>query len=641
MLDFLRRNARSTVVRVILGIISLVFIFFLGGGGRLASGPRAVAIVGETEITVEELEQARQRNEQFYRQQYGAQLTPELLKLLDIPSLTLNQLVDSAVLRQEAENLGLEVPDEALRLEIREIPAFQREGQFSPAAYRAVLERQGVGPTRFESDLRTQLLIEQLVDVVRRGVHVTEAEALEAYHRDSDELTLEYVKLPATDFESDVAVDDAALLAWFGENSEQFREPERLRVSYIEYDPAAFADKASITPEAVEEHYALHSDTDFTVKETVSARHILKKVAPDADDATRKTARDAIAAVAARLAKGEDFAAVAREQSEDSSAESGGDLGAFGRGRMVAPFEEAAFALEAGQVSGIVESPFGFHIIQVYEKTPGRVKPIDEVRDEIVTLLANEGAAAKAFDAAAADALALQEGGAIEKLAETRNTTVRTTAPFAQGETVAEVQPGPAFGDAAHALAEIGSTSDAIKVGDRYYVIRLVERTESRIPPLEEVRERAVAAYRTAKGREIAEKRADELLTKLRQASTPDAITAELAGRELVETRGFDRRGAFVPGLGNLPGVKELGFATKADGEWLPRVFVQRDDAYIFRRKGYKVASQEEFEAGKDEQMAGLRREREQAVLEEFVRERKASMKVAFNQDLLEPLMKR
>jgi peptidyl-prolyl cis-trans isomerase D len=641
MLDFLRRNARSTAVKVVLGIISLVFIFFIGGGGQLAGRPRAVAVVGETEISIEELEQAQQRNEQFYRQQYGAQLTPELLKMLDIPSLTLNQLVDAAVLRQEAESLGLQVPDEALRLEIREIPAFQRDGQFSPAAYRAVLERQGISAPRFEADLRTQLLIEQLVDVVRRGVHVTDAEALDAYHRDNDELTLEYVKLAAADYESEVSFDDAALAAWFDANAEQFREPERIRVRFVEYDPAKFADKSAIADEAIEEHYALHADTDYTVKETVSARHILKKVAPDADDATKKAARAAIDAVAARLANGEDFATVAKEQSEDSSAESGGDLGAFGRGRMVAPFEDAAFALEAGETSGVVESPFGFHIIQVYEKVPGRTKPLEEVRDDIATLLANEGAAAKAFDAAAADALAIREGGDMEKIAEAHGLSVKTSAPFARGETVAEVEAAPAFGDAAFTLGEVGATSDAVKAGDRYYVIQLAERIESRVPTLEEAREKATAAYRTVEARKIAEKSAEELLARLREATTPEAVAAALDGREMVESRGFNRRGGFIPGVGSLPGVKELGFATQADGEFLPRVFVLRDDAYIFRRKSFAAAATEDFEASKAELVARLRREREQAALDEFVRERKAGMNVAFNQELLEPLMKR
>ena len=638
MLDFLRRNSRSWVVKVVLGIISVVFIFFLGGGGQLAGSSRAVATVGETEVTVDDLQRSMQRNEQFYRQQYGDRLTPDLLKMLDIPSMTLNQLVDAAVLRQEAEALGLRVPDEALRLEIREIPAFQREGQFSPAAYRAVLERQGIGPAAFEFDLREQLMIEQLVDLVRRGIHVSDAEVLEEFHRNNDEMTLEYVKLSAADFESEVTVDEASLQAWFDERADQYREPERVRVRYLEYDPKTFADKASVTNEQIEEDYALHADLDYTVPETVSARHILRKVAPDADEETRKTAREAVEAAAARIAAGEDFATVAKEVSEDTSAASGGDLGKFERGRMVPSFEEAAFALSAGQVSNVVESPFGYHLIQVYEKAEGRVKPLDEVRDEIVTKLAEGGADAKAFDAAAADAREAQDARSLEKIAERRGTKIGTTAPFASGESVAEVQPAPSFGEAAFALADVDSVSEAVKAGDRYYVVQLQERIASRVPTLDEVREKVTAAYRTDRAREITRQRADALLEKLRNTPAADIVSA-LEGRELVETPSYTRRGAFIPGLGTIPGLKDVAFQAKADGELLPRVFTEGDAAYVLRRKSWKQASEDDFAASKDELMANLRRQREQVALEEFLRERKAATEVAYNQELLSQLI--
>lgn len=640
MLDFLRRNSRSWVVKVVLGTICVVFIFFLGGGGRLTGHSRAVATIGDTEITTDDLQRSMQRNEQFYRQQYGDRLTPELLKLLDIPSMTLNQLVDSAVLQQEAEGLGLRVPDESLRLEIREIPAFQRDGQFSPAAYRAVLERQGIGPVAFEYDLRKQLLIEQLVDLIRRGIHVSESEVREEYHRNNDELTLEYVKFSASEFESEVTVDDAALSTWYDEHADQYREPERIRVRYLEYDPKSFADKATVTDEQIEEYYALHADLDYTVPESVSARHILKKVAPDADEATKKAARDAIDAAAKRIAAGEDFATVAKEVSDDSSAASGGDLGKFERGRMVPAFEEAAFALSVGQVSGVVESPFGYHLIQVYAKTEGRVKPLEEVREEIIEKVANEGSDAKAFDAAAADAIAAQEARSLDKVAESRGWKVGTTAPFASGETVAEVQPAPSFGEAAFALVDIDSVSEAVKAGDRYYLIQLQERIESRVPPLDEVRDRVTAAYRTERAREIARQRAEALLEKLR--STPaDAVKSALDGRELVETPGFTRRGGFIPGLGSIPGLKDVAFQTKADGDLLARVFVEGDAAYVLRRKSWKTANEDDFAASKDELMADLRRQQEQAALAEFLRERKAAMKISYNQDLLAQIIKK
>jgi peptidyl-prolyl cis-trans isomerase D len=639
MLDFLRRNSRSWVVKVILGIISVVFIFFLGGGGRLTGDSRLVATVGDVEVTIDDLQRSIQRNEQFYRQQYGDRLTPDLLKLLDIPSTTLNQLVDSALLRQEAEALGLRVPDEALRLEIREIPAFQRDGQFSPAAYRAVLQRQGIGPAAFEYDLRRQLLIEQLVDLIRRGIHVSEAEALEEFHGNSDELTLEYVKFPVSEFDSQATVDEAALQAWYDEHTDQYREPERIRVRYLEYDPKEFADKSSVTEEEIEEFYALRADVDYTVPETVSARHILKKVAPDADGATKQAARDAIEAAAKRIAAGEDFAAVAKEVSDDSSAENGGDLGQFERGRMVPAFEEAAFALPVGQVSDVVESPFGYHLIEVYEKTEGRVQPLEEVRDQIVETIAGESSDAKAFDAAAEDAHEAQDTRSLEQVAERRGMKVGTTAPFADGETVAEVQPAPSFSAAAFALADVDSVSEAVRAGDRYYVIQLQERIASRVPALDEVRDAVTAAFRTERAKEIARERAEALLEKLRN-SAPDALASALEGREFVETPGFTRRGGFIPGLGTIPGLKDVAFQTKAAGELLPRVFTDDHAAYVIRRKAWKAAEEDDFSARKDELMADLRRQREQTALAEFVRERKTSTEITYNQSLLARVLK-
>lgn len=477
--------------------------------------------------------------------------------------------------------------------------------------------------------MREQLLIEQLVDLVRRGIHVTEEEAFEEFQKTHDEIVLEYVKLAAADFEDDVTVEEAALAAWFEENSEEYREPERIRVQYIEYTPADFADESAVTTEQIEEHYALNADIDYKVEETVAARHILKKIAPDADDAAKQAARDAIDAAAKRIADGEDFAEVAKEVSDDSSASSGGDLGTFGRGRMVEPFEDAAFALDVDEVSGIVESPFGLHIIKVYEKTEGRVKPLEEVRAEIVTKLALAGADAAAFDAAAADAREIHDGAAFDTVASRRG-EAKTTAPFARGETVAEVQSSPEFGTYAFTLTEVGATTDAFKVGASYYVVRLDERIESKVPALDAIREEVTADYRADRASEFARAEAERILGELRAGSAGSDSLG------FVETRPFSRGGNFVPGIGNVAGLKDVAFRTTDDGELLPRVFAEKGDAYVFRRKSFTPASGEDFDEQKESLIADLRRQREQKVLAAFVAERKAATKIAYNQAMLE-----
>ena len=302
MLDFMRRNARSWVVSVALGIISLVFVFYMGGGARIGSGPQAVAMVGDTQITMNELQRARTRNEQRYREQAGGKLTREMLRALDLPSMTLNQLIDRTVLVQEAERIGLRVPNDSLRMAIRQVPAFQRNGSFSPGVYKMLVRQQGLSAAGFEHSMREDILVQQLLDVIRRGVHISEDQAFEKYRRENDKISLRYIDVPSSAFRDKVTIDEEALTAFFDENSEQYRRPEQVRIRYAAYAPDAFVAQTTVDDEAIEEYYYLNSDREFTSSERVGARHILKKVAPDADEQTKAAARAALEAIAKRIA---------------------------------------------------------------------------------------------------------------------------------------------------------------------------------------------------------------------------------------------------------------------------------------------------------------------------------------------------
>jgi len=638
VLDYIRQRTRSWAVRVILGLVSLAFVLFFGTSGGSGARQQTLAEVGDVDISLSQWQRARQRNEQYYRQQYGERLTPELLKALDIPGLTLSQLVDSAVLRSEAEKMGLRVPDEAVRLEIREIEAFRPQGQFSPATYRAVLQRQGLNPTAFEDTLREQLLIEQLVDVVRRGVHVSEDEAFEAYRRDSDTVELSYLKIARADLQDSIEIDEEELAKFFDDNAEDYRQSESVRVKYIVYTADKFVDTAKVTDEDIEEYYELNRETEFTNEETVGARHILKKFDAN-DEESKKAARKAIDAVAARLAAGEDFEQVAIEESEDGSAKSGGDLGEFGRGRMVKPFEEAAFALEPGETSDVVESQFGYHIIRVYSHTDAGERPLSEVREEIIKKVALRKAVDAAFDAVSNDALDISEGTSLEMVAEERGLEIKHSGSLQEGKLVEGIGAAPKFIKAALDLPEVGATSDVVHEGDAYYILQLEERVDSYIPELSEVREQVERAYRLERAREKAREQAASLLEELK-AGKSLAELAKARGTEVEDTRPFSRPGAFVPGLGNVPGLKEAAFEASADGEVLPRVFMHRGDAYLFVRKSHTAADREAFDEVKEERIKALQQRREQQAVDEFIRGLKGNIEIAYNQDLLKQLLR-
>ncbi|RMF22486.1 MAG: hypothetical protein D6760_07370 [Deltaproteobacteria bacterium] len=639
MLDFMRRNARSWVISVALGVISLVFIFYMGGGARIGAGPQAVAKVDDTMITLTELERARVRNERRYREQMGGNLTAEMLRALDLPSMTLNQMIDRTVLVHEAERIGLRVPDDTLRAAIQRVEAFQRNGAFSPGLYRVLIRQEGLTPAGFEQSMREDILVQQLLDPIRRGVHVTEEQAFEQYRRDNDKITLAYIEVPSSQFRDQVEIDEEGLTKFFEENAEQYRRPEQIRIRYVAYSPEALEGEAQVTDEDIEEYYYLNAETEFATSERVGARHILKKVAPDADEEARKAARAAIEAAAKRIADGEDFAAVAREVSDDSTAAEGGDLGMFERGKMVRPFEEAAFALEEGQVSDIVETPFGFHIIQVYKHEPGGQRPLEEVRDQIAAKLAKEKAAEAAFDLAAADAAEIADGKAtLEAVADQRGLKIETTPLLGKGDVVPGIGTAPTLIETALALGE-GETSDPIHIGKSYYLVQVAERKPSYVPELAEVREQVEKAYRRQLAAERARERAEELLEKLRGGADIETAAAE-AGLEAKQTDPFDRRGSYVPGLGNLRGLKEAAFQTKADGEVLPRVFMHEGDAYVCVRSGYEEADRANFEEVKDTYMERLKQQLEQQAVDAFVAELKQRADISFNKTLVEQFLR-
>lgn len=640
MLDFMRRNARSWAVKTVLGLIVAVFVLFMGQGYNIGKGQGAIATVGELEVTLPEFQLARSRNETYFRNQFQGQMNDQLLKALDIPSMTLRQLVDGAALRGEAEQLGLHVPDEAVRDSLRRIDAFQRGGVFSPTAYKEVVRAQGMSTGMFEESVRRDMLGSQLADIIRRGAHVSEDEAYQEYLRRNRKMTLSYIEIDTQPLAAQVAVEEDALTRFFADHGETYRRPESVSVRYLPYRVSDYAAKTPVSEEEISEYYDIHKNSEFSREEEVAARHILKRVAKDADPAAKTAARDAIDAVASRLAAGEDFETLAKAESQDpGSAAKGGDLGFFGHGRMVPVFETAAFSLERGKISDVFESDFGFHILQVYDKKPAGVSTLDEVKEQIRTKLAEQNAADKVFEDAAADAAGLADGAVFDTIAQERGVKVEETPLVSKGDVVPGIGAAPALIEAAAALEKPGdAASQPVKVGRDYYVIALGSRKESFIPPLAEVREAVEKDYRKEQALDAGRKRADELLAAAKSGSSLDEI-AQRGQLEVKTSEPFTADAKVVGGLGAVTGLGEVAFKTAKDGEPLARSFVNADKAYVFVRGSVSEGTRDDFEGEKDEMLAQLRKQREQAALDEFIRSLKEKAHISYNLAELRPLL--
>lgn len=366
MLDKFRENSRSIGTYLIFGAIIVVFVAYFGqgsagftsmGDGAPASG-YAAKVNGE-EISVREFQTAYGSMLQAYQQQSGGAFDEKMAEQLGLKDTVLDRLVERRLLVEVARENGLAVADDEVKKAIREIPAFQKDGQFDFPTYKAVLANSlGLAPEKFEEEVRGDLLREKMIAQVRQAAKASDEEVREEYRRDTDKAALTVVRFAAPSFMADATPSADAVK------------------SYLASDAGK---------KAVEAQYKEQSFR-FKQPKRVSAQHILVKVAEDAPEADVAAAKAKLEDAKKKVEGGADFGEIAKQLSDDpGSKDKGGDLGFFGPGTMAKPFEEAAFALQKGQMSDLVRTRFGFHLIKVNDITEPKEQKLDEVQDQIAT----------------------------------------------------------------------------------------------------------------------------------------------------------------------------------------------------------------------------------------------------------------
>ena len=286
---------------------------------------------------------------------------------------------------------------------IRHIPAFRENGQFvGTDRYRAVLraQRPPLREDDFENSVRADLLAQKLQEAVTSWVTVSEQETDAEYRRRNEKVKLDVVGFTADQFRTGLTATDAEAQALYTKDPSRYKFGERRKIRYLTVDTQALRASITPTPQQVEAHYQTNLQ-QFSNPEQVHAQHILLKTTDKDAAAVRKQAESVLKEA---KAPGADFPALARKYSEDEASKgSGGDLGFFGRGSMVKPFEDAAFAMAPGQTSDLVQTDFGFHVIKVLEKRAAGQRPLAEVKDQIsraAQVAAGAGARHRARDGA-------------------------------------------------------------------------------------------------------------------------------------------------------------------------------------------------------------------------------------------------
>src|SRR5690606_20996066 len=295
----------------------------------------------------------------------------------------------------------------------------------------------------------------------------------------------------AVDFADDVTLSDEDIASYFEANAETYRVGERRKIKYLQVDTEAIRANITVPEQDIQRYYNQNID-QYSTPEEVRARHILLNVEGN-DEAEVRTRAEALLA---EVKAGGDFAALAEKHSQDvASASRGGDLGFFGRGRMVPDFEQVAFSLAPGEVSDLVRTPFGFHIIKVEEKKAGDVQPLDAVRASISQQLQVERAQTRAQDLANAIDAEVSTPADLERVGAARGLQVIESEFFTRDEPVPGLGPAPGVTNAAFEL-ESGAVSDAVRTASGYVILTVTGSEPSRLPELDEVRTRVEADLR-------------------------------------------------------------------------------------------------------------------------------------------------
>ena len=608
MLRFLRKYSNSTGIKILYGVLAGLFVLW-GVGAVGGQRMDVVARVGGQPISRREVDRATAALQRRFEG-----MPPEVVRTLNLRERALDELIEDVLVREEAERLGIRVTEAELIEAITRMPEFQEDGRFSRERVEAALRFQR-DRGEFEDQLRRAILFQRLQSLVTDGVHVSDGEVAERYRLDHAQVNLSYVRVPAAGEEKGIVLGDGDLAKYLQEHSDRYRVPAKIRVRHVAYRRADFLSQADVPEAAIGDYYELHKNDKFTEPEQVRARHILVKVASDAGEPVKAAARKKAEDLLAKVRAGGDFAALARKSSDDpGSAAQGGDLGLFGRGAMTPEFESAAFALEPGKVSDVVETPFGFHVIKVEEHRPGGAKALDAARDEIVQVLRGERAFELARKQAEMDRREIVRGKSLAEAAAGR--TVEETPAFAAADDIPGVGRVKAFADAAFAL-HTGEVSDLVETDDAIYLVAPFERTEAHLPPLDEVRDRVAADARRERAEAAARTRAEALLARAKETGLEKA--AEEAGLKVEETGYFERQTATLPGLPPIPELRTDALALTTDAPLAPKVYAAGGDAVVAALRDRKPADMNGLAAAKDALHDSLLQQKRQSIVRGYV----------------------
>lgn len=637
MLDFLRKRKRNWVIIFFVGIIILVFALFYGGSGSLRDQGRGdVAEVNGEIISQREFALHYQRQLDRYREMFQGALTPEMIKGLNLKSNLVDELIQKKLVLQEARRLGLTATDAEVANHLARVPEFQVAGRFNKEQYLQVLRTNRLLPAQFEEEQREQLTMERLYSLILDSIHVTDAEVRERYRLDQERINLSYIRLPVADFFTEVKLAEDDIKSFYDRNRESLREPLKLQVEYLSYPYEGFGASIQIGDKEIEEFYQAHLDTKFRQPREAKVRYISVRIPPNADTKEKLTIWGRLEGIAKEARAGKNFAELAKKASDDPAEAQEGDAGWILQGQMPPTIDKIIFSLPKGGVSDPVETPGGFQIYKIEDIKAEKSPSLKEARPEIIRELRREKAKADAAKAAERDRANALSGTDFAQIAKESGAAIKTTDWFAQGEVLPDIGPNQEFYRHAFTLGP-KETSPVVEGDNAYYLLRLKQRREPVIPPLENVRDQIEKGLKESRAYEMALQKATALLDQLRK-DKDIAKVAAANGLKVEETGFFPRSTPQLPKIGELAELRFERLALSAKQPFADRVFTQKDGAYVLAFKSSQPADMAQFEREKELHKQQVLAESRQRALIKFLEGLQAKAKITVNQAFLEEI---
>ena len=610
----MRKHAKSWLIKTLIAIIAIVFVFYFGYSFTSDQAMKVAYVNGEL-INGPEYEKAYRDMLLSYQTRFKGMWNDNLIKMFNLKKQVLDSLITQRLMSQAATELGLDVTEEEVQKAIMNYPAFQIDGQFDLRRYQALLGTNHMNPEDFEASITSELLDKKLKQFLFAFLNITDQEVLEYYTFANEKVKIDFVAFKPEDFKKSITIDEAKLKEYFEKNKEKYRVPEKITVRYLEIDPKDFEGEVEITEKEIQSYYEYNADR-YSQPKQVKARHILFKVNEDDSEEVKNNVKKQAEKVLEKARKGEDFASLAKEYSEGPTKSKGGDLGYFKAGQMEKPFEEAAFALKKGEISDLVQTRFGYHIILVEDIKEAGMTPLENVKGEIRTTLTDNLTAELAHEKGLTLLDQMPYEVDLNAYGKQNGLSAKTSEPFSKSAPIPGMEGSEKITSTLFGLDK-NEASSLIELGGKFYIFQIAESKASYLPELKTVKKAVEENFIAHEARAAAESAATKYLKALKDGKSWETMAKE-HDRTIQQSNFFTRREA-IPDIGNAPELNEMAFKLGKDIRYTQKPFVNDKGVFIIRWEGNEGIDETKFKEEKETYRNSLAQTKHQRIFENWI----------------------